>query len=75
MTTRTEQQNRQQQQQRQQQASICSPTPLPLSSSTLLLLDTLPNEAIGLIIKHACSDPGMLRSMSAVVGLYCELRV
>ena len=58
----TELQDRQQQQQQQQQQQA-------------LLLDTLPNEAIGLIIKHACSDPGMLRSMSAVVGLYCELRV
>jgi hypothetical protein len=76
MTTEQQQDRQQQDRQQKQQASASPPTPLPLlSSSSLLLLDTLPNEAIGLIIQHACSDLGMLRSMSAVVGLYCELRV
>jgi hypothetical protein len=63
----TEQQDRQQQDRQQQQQASASPTPLPLPlSSSLLLLDTLPNEALGLIIKHVCSDLTSILNLATI---------
>ena len=43
-------------------SSLCAEYAIP----TLLLLDTLPNEAIGLIIKHACSDMTSILNLATI---------
>jgi len=47
-------------------SSVSSASSITSSSSLSLLLDTLPNEAIGLIIKHACSDMTSIMNLATI---------